>query len=172
MNNSIVPSDGGFLANVRQIPTPAELEAWVRDTVMKLCLANAEFTAYSVTLRLRDAQLSPVSAGHEIAHPDVQNLVHDVVMPEVCQNLDYAFEQRDWFNARKGVTETATTYLPAKFLQQKLQAQVNVVPVTPATLPATIVMPPATPASTQTPVQTPAPASKPQTFGFVIDDEE
>lgn len=161
MTNDITLTDGN-MALGRQIPTPAQMQDWVTEEIIKLVTADAEFTAYTITQRLRNPQDCPRSAGYEISHSDVRYLVHDVVMPQIEQKFAYSSEQRDWFNQNKGVTESALTYLPTKYLTQKLQAQINVAPVAPVVLPA--VNTPALPATGTN--------NQSQTFGFVIDDEE
>lgn len=80
--------------------TPSHLLALVQQKLAELMAAKAEFTAYTITLALR--QDNPLL---EIIHEDVRQIVHDQMQQFL--GVDYDVEDRQYPD-----TNWALTYFP------------------------------------------------------------
>lgn len=75
----------------RLIPTPQVLSIYVDAEIDARTVEEETFTAYAITLALRNA-----NPDLEIAHEDVRVMVHSKMYERIQQGLSYNAELRDW----------------------------------------------------------------------------
>lgn len=131
-NDGTIQNTGGGLTNKRVTPSPSHLTQLVEAGCSKLVSEGKPFTAYSVTQLLRDE-----NPGLNIVHAlgisqdsdgtvDVQDLTHNVVMPQIMAGapqlgITISTEQAKWgdngYNDPWG--QWAYTYVPTKITVSK-----------------------------------------------------
>jgi hypothetical protein len=70
------------MANGRTMITPADLDVLVADAINRQVAANAIFTAYDITVELRNS-----NPALDIPHPDVRQCVHTHMKPFLASDL-------------------------------------------------------------------------------------